>query len=1107
MNGQRQATGNRQRLSDSDKLLMAIWIALALAAIAIVIRYFPSAFPQISIDFRYDRHSSRAIAEKLLRQQRLDAGAMKHAVRFDSDESARIFLERSLGLEEANRVMSEDVHVWAWHHRWFRPLVEEELSVDVAPDGTIVGFTHHIPEDRALPVSKPAPPVGFLRSVGVDVSDLNLILESERRLPHRVQRIFTWESVTVRPAGAAYRYTVTVDGNLVTSYSQQLKVPEAWSRSYSELRSKNYAASSVDLILNIILGIGAVVIFIVQLRRGNLPLRFLLGVGVASVLLSAGVALNQLPSQLAHYDTTTSYAAFVGQVVFHAAVQSVGTAMLLIVICGAGEVLYRRRLPQQLAMPRIWTRQALGSRRVFLALILGYALVPMFIAYQVVFYLTATHFGAWSPAEMPYDDTLNTAFPWIAVLFAGFFPALSEEFLSRAFAIPFLQKFLRSRWLAIVLAAFIWGFGHSAYANQPFWIRGVEVGLAGIVAGLLMERFGLLPLLIWHYTIDAVYTATLLFSSGNTYYIVSAALASLLFAIPLVVSVALYVRNKGFVPDEELANAAMPVFEPPGAAVAEIESAPLPAAPLTRRAIVICILAIAAAAIAIAFRPPSPQDAIDYRITKEQAKEIAIAHIGGRRHAYVIASPVEGFRSWNRESAREEGGAPGGFDGEAATWLVRNGMPMPRLLDIFRHRIEAGTWTVRFFTPLEKEEIFVEVDPRTSRVVGYHKYQDEENPGPSLSQLDATILARREFARYGLDTRQFELREALSFQQPHRRDWLLHFDDRVPLAPDARRRVSVRVAGAEVTQFHKTVKVPESVYRQASTETLLNVVLFVLEIAGIVALLSLVIAGLIVVTRAHGLPWKRALRWAAVLAVIPIARFAAHAEEMLFGYSTSIAWETFQVGLLTSFIRDVGLQTGLLFLALAGLEAALPYARKLGTREGRARFGRSAVVAALTAVALLAVMKTGLQFLDRDVSIAAPAEVATPLPALVEGSQALLGAIIVSAAIALYATALQKHVALITTAAIFFASLDAGAMPSEVPLMLLRAAIVAGVTWIVARYVLDANPLAWPLAIFLTLTLQTAAMLAQNHRPDLLANAIGLVAIALAALAWIMRLR
>jgi len=1110
-------TGTRQRLSRPDWRLIAICIAVVLAALAIIVRYFDAAFPQSAIEFRFDRNSSAPIAERLLRAQHLDITGMKHAARFDSDDTARIFLERSLGLEKANAVLSRDVRASAWHHRWFKPLVEEELSVDVAPTGEIVGFTHHIPEDRAAPAASPEPPVAFLRSIAVKVEGLTLIDQSERRLPKRVQRIFTWESASIRPAGAQYRHTVTVDGNLITSYSQRLKVPDAWIRSYRELRSKNAAAGAVDTILLVVTMIGAVVVFIIRLRRGDLPLRFLLGVGIAAIVLTLGVSLNSMPAQLAYYDTTTSYPAFLGNLAFQAVVSSLGTAIFLVVVCGAGEVLYRERLPRELAIPRIWTRRSLTSRKVFLSLIVGYSLVPLFIAYQVLFYLIAHRFGAWAPAEVPYDETLNSALPWMAVLFAGFFPALSEEFLSRAFSIPFFQKIVRWRFAAIVIAAFIWGFGHATYPNQPFWIRGVEVGIAGIVAGLVMERFGLLPLLIWHYTIDAVYSATLLFGSGNTYYVVSAAASSLLFAIPLVLSVVLYLRNRGFVPDDELTNAAMPPSEAAPPAEAAPVATPFPEAPPVSRArIALCLAAVAAACVAVAVRPASPQDAADYRISGDQAKEIAKAHLrvvlpgAANRFAYVIATPVEGFRSWNPDSGREDGGAPSDFDETAATWMVRHGLSTGKLLDVFRHRIEAGTWMVRFFTPMQKEEVFIEVDPRSSRVAGFHRYQDEGKAGPALTQEQAATLARAEFPRYGLSPAAFDVKEALTFQQPRRRDWLFHFEERVPILSSAHRRVTVRVAGNEVTQFNKTIKVPDSVYREASTQTLLNLILFALKIAGIVALLALVITGLVVVTRAHGLPWRRALRWTLVLAIIPVAGFAARLESMLFGYSTTVAWETFRIGLITSFIRDVGLQVGLLFLALAGLEATVPYALSLPRKEGRARFGRGAAIATLTALSLLAAGQVALKYFalafpsSATVSFSAPEDVATPLPALINGTQALFGAIVLSGAVALYAATLRKHAALVTTLALFCMLLDPSSTPAEMPLMLVRAAIVAAAVWLIARYVLDGNPLAWPLAVFTGALLGSAATLLQNQRTDLIANGWTLILFALVVLVWIL---
>ncbi|HEY0142745.1 MAG TPA: CPBP family intramembrane glutamic endopeptidase [Thermoanaerobaculia bacterium] len=1099
----------RQRLSRRDWLLIAICAILAIASIVVVHRYFDQAFPEASIDFRYDRGSSRAIAEQLLRSQKLETAGMKHAVRFDSDSSARIFLERSLGLERATKVMRDQVDVWSWHHRWFRPLVEEELSVDVAPDGDLVAFVHVLPEDRAIA----SPDVNGAKTIAeeflkhVRARDLTLVTQSERKLPRRMQRIFTYEAKGIRPAGAPYRHVVTVDGNVVSAYERSLKIPEAWIRSYRELRSKNSAAGAVDTVLMAALMVAAVIVFIVRLRRGDLHLRFVLVIAAVSVVLSLGVTLNEMPSNLAYYDTTSSYASFIGSIVMQALIQCVGTAMLLIVICGAGEVLYRERLPQQLAIPKLWTPRALTSRKVFLSMILGYALVPLFIAYQTVFYLTAAKFGAWSPAEVPYDDMMNSVAPWFAVLFAGFFPAFSEEFLSRAFSIPLLQRFLRSRWTAIIVAGFIWGFGHSTYPNQPFWIRGVEVGLVGVVCGLLMDRFGILALLIWHYTIDAVYTATLLFTSGNAYYVGSAAAASLVFAVPLFASIALYIRNKGFVDDDALTNASLPIEPPPEVIERKSVRELPPPMPVTRTRVMICIALLIVAGVAIAFKPASPEDAIDYRMTADEAKRIA----GPTTHARTIVTPASGFRSWNPQSSREEGGSPAGFDDAAAHYLLRNGVTMEQLLSLWRTKIEAATYSVRSFTPLQTAERFVEVDPRTARVVGFHEYQDEQARGATLDQNAALLIARNTFAGYGVDVGTFDLKEALSFQQPNRRDWLFHFEERTPIAAQAFRRVSVRVAGNRVTQFAKHIKVPESVHREAGTQTFLHLLYLILQLLGVIALLALVIAGLVMATRAHGLPWRRAAKWTAILAVIPIASVLIEYESMLFDYNTAVAWETFRVRLITSVVQQIALRLGLLFLALAGLEAAMPHALTVLTKEGQARVGRSAVVAALTAISLLILGVTALQFLQQlfpagaDVSLWPPLAVQTPFPALFVLGRAMTAALIVGAAAALYREAMQKHAALVMALSLFAVHLTPSATNAQMPVMLVKALGTGIVAFVLARYVLGRNPLAWGLTLFLVIVLESAATLLANQRIDLIVNGWALVAVSMVTLVRLSR--
>ena len=69
-----------------------------------------------------------------------------------------------------------------------------------------------------------------------------------------------------------------------------------------------------------------------------------------------------------------------------------------------------------------------------------------------------------------------------------------------------------------------------------------------------MLRFGVVPLLFWHFTVDAIYTALLLLRSGNTYYVVSGAIASGILLLPLGVSLVLYLRRGGFLPAAGQAN-------------------------------------------------------------------------------------------------------------------------------------------------------------------------------------------------------------------------------------------------------------------------------------------------------------------------------------------------------------------------------------------------------------------------------------------------------------------------------------------------------------------------------------------------------------------------
>src|SRR6185295_18255862 len=138
----------------------------------------------------------------------------------------------------------------------------------------------------------------------------------------------------------------------------------------------------------------------------------------------------------------------------------------------------------------------------------------------------------------------------------GLLAATSEEFLFRLFAIPFLQKVTKSRLLALVVAAFSWGFLHTTYPNEPPYIRGLEVGLIGIAAGLVMLRWGILATLVWHYTVDAVLVGLLLIRSHSWYSRVSGLAVGFAVLIPFAYAVYSRIKRGSFEEEEDLLNRA-----------------------------------------------------------------------------------------------------------------------------------------------------------------------------------------------------------------------------------------------------------------------------------------------------------------------------------------------------------------------------------------------------------------------------------------------------------------------------------------------------------------------------------------------------------------------
>ena len=72
--------------------------------------------------------------------------------------------------------------------------------------------------------------------------------------------------------------------------------------------------------------------------------------------------------------------------------------------------------------------------------------------------------------------------------------------------------------------------------------------------GVLFWRYGILTVLVWHYTVDAIYTAVFLVKTGQPYLIVTAILAAGVIALPIIYNIICYRRNRSFADSSGLLN-------------------------------------------------------------------------------------------------------------------------------------------------------------------------------------------------------------------------------------------------------------------------------------------------------------------------------------------------------------------------------------------------------------------------------------------------------------------------------------------------------------------------------------------------------------------------
>ena len=907
------------KLTRKDFAFIGGCVLVAAVSLAVGVHYFYRAFPEASIDFRVTRDEAKMQAADFLAARGFDLAAYRHSAIFRYDNQTKTFLERELGLEGATQVIGDPVQLWRWSNRWVRELEKEEFQATVTTSGELVSFSHLIEEEApgaslAEAEARRLAATFLTGELGRDLTALDFVEAQAQERPNRIDYTFSWKLRDFAVGEAHYRFYVRIQGDQIGGFGEYLKIPEAWERDYAELRSRNETTGLVAGTLLLLTVLAMLVSFFSGVRARDIRWKTAAIFGAIAAVLTLLAQLNNLPLTLFSYDTTDTYGSFLTGQLLNSLFAAAAQGILIFFLTAAAEPLYRRYYANQIQIGGQFTPAGLRTKRFLLGTILGLAMTPAFLAYQVLFYITAEQFGAWSPADIPYSEMINTYIPWIMVLLIGFMPAVSEEFISRAFSIPFLHKYLKSRWAAVVIAGLVWGFAHANYPQQPFYIRGIEVGIAGIVVGYIFLRFGILAPLVWHYTIDALYTSLILFRSSNSYFIVSAALSAGLMLLPLAVALVLYLRQRRFADPTPLLNkSAAPAPE----AGADEPTAPQPApaptfayTPLSKRRMGWAAAVVVASLGLFALDYDRPLDFVDVHLTQAEAEAKAVEHLkatGADASAYEVVTYYQ-----NQPDAM------------AIRYILeRDSVAVVNRL--YQEDLLASLWVTRFFRYGEKEEYRVAVHPEDGSLYSINHLLAEEAEGADLEEAQAQAIAVDHLRSFGLDPERLELKEASSEKLPNRRDHRFVFeavegDGRN--VDELRYRVRVNVAGDEPVSIYRFLKVPEDWQRERQESTTLKTALSGLLIVLIAAVVLHGLWLLVRRVRNEGLAWAPLVKISAVGAAFLLLDFLNGLSVVERAYDTRLTLSIFTITQMLNFVLG-SLGVGLMILAALGLATSL----------------------------------------------------------------------------------------------------------------------------------------------------------------------------------------
>ena len=804
-----------------------LFTLISCVAGGIAIYYFPQANAIIHLELTMNRTQAIADAQAIADQFALGPKDASSAATFYTNEAVKTFVEWEGGGKKAVVAMMEQklYYPYTWIVRRFKPFDQHELLMQFTPSGTPYGFEETISEETIRPniplaaAQKNAEQFAQAAPWYLPLVQYTLIETSqETQTGGRIDHTFVYERTKEKVGNGFYRLKLVVRGDQVSELSHAIKIPDAFTRQYEQIRSVNeniaYGATIIMVLLYVLGGCFGGLFFLFKKRW--LIWRMPSWWAFLIALLFALNIPNQLPFYWMHYNTAVSPFGFLFNHGLSILYIFIFLSALLTIIFTAAESLSRRAFSYQPQLWKLYNPQNASSYTVLGQTVAAYLLVPILFCYTILFYLITTQwFGWWNPASTLFNpNILATYLPWLESISFSLQAGFLEECLFRA--VPLASAALlgsyfgKRNWgiaLMFIFQALVFGAAHANYPAQPAYARVIELLADSFLFGGIYLWLGLLPVIITHFVYDVIWFALPIFVSTAPGALGNKIIIILLAFVPLCIVLLSRLKIGRWHPLSSDAYNGNWHALPEKSSLPKESHKTLPpqiitVAPLTRYSIyAVGILGIIIWISASKFSDDAPSFTTSRSVIAEKSREILQTKNIDPSQWTMLISPLTHYKHQRELELQHR-----------FIWQQGDTHIYHSLLGTYLMPAYWKTRLVKFNGPIEQraEEYQFLFKPDGS-LVRFSHIVPETRAATSINQQEAQTRARKTIqSAFGLPPDQLNLVAAISNKQPERLDWVITYSSSTdyPLAKGSA-RVAVEIAGDEIVDAYRAIHVPE----------------------------------------------------------------------------------------------------------------------------------------------------------------------------------------------------------------------------------------------------------------------------------------------------------